>query len=106
MGIKIQRSLKFRTGIASRIFLSTFVVLTGVALSLLYVQLASQVKALGQVYIVTNTNDAGPGSLRQAITDANANSTLLNGEPHNIQFNISRGWCADYLPSDCSARYY
>lgn len=44
--------------------------------------------ALGQLYIVTNTNDSGPGYLRQAITDANANATLLNGEPHQVNFNI------------------
>lgn len=53
--------------------------------------------ALGQVYLVTNTGDNnginpapgnGTGTLRQAIVDANANTTLLNGEPHNIQFNI------------------
>lgn len=56
--------------------------------------------ALGQVYTVTNTGDnggvnpavgAGTGTLRQAIIDANANATLLNGEPHNIQFNIPGG---------------
>jgi hypothetical protein len=35
-------------------------------------------------FIVTNTNDAGAGSLRQAIIDANANPG-----PDNITFNIS-----------------
>ncbi len=57
-----------------------------------------RVSALGQVYMVTNIGDnggvdpavgAGTGTLRQAIVDANANTTLLNGEPHNIQFNIA-----------------
>ena len=33
---------------------------------------------------VTNTNDAGPGSLRQAITDAN-----LDPDPDTIQFDIA-----------------
>lgn len=50
--------------------------------------LTNNTHAIGQVYTVTTTADSGPGSLRQAITDANANPTLLNGEPHNIQFNI------------------
>jgi len=34
-------------------------------------------------FVVTNTDDSGPGSLRQAITDANANSDL-----DTIEFNI------------------
>jgi uncharacterized repeat protein (TIGR01451 family) len=37
--------------------------------------------------VVTNTNDSGPGSLRQAITDANACSG-----PCNIVFNIPAPW--------------
>src|SRR6516164_2538784 len=36
--------------------------------------------------VVTNTLDAGPGSLRQAILDANAAPT-----PQTIQFNIAAG---------------
>ncbi|MCC3531862.1 MAG: DUF4347 domain-containing protein [Microcoleus sp. PH2017_21_RUC_O_A] len=35
-------------------------------------------------FVVTNTNDAGPGSLRDAITQANATAA----PPHNINFNI------------------
>jgi hypothetical protein len=37
-------------------------------------------------FVVTNTNDDGPGSLRQAITDANANPGL-----DTISFNIGSG---------------
>lgn len=37
--------------------------------------------------VVTNTNDSGAGSLRQAITDANANPTTA-AAPHQITFNI------------------
>ena len=39
--------------------------------------------ARANVFVVTNTNDAGAGSLRQAILDANGNSGL-----DTIQFNI------------------
>ena len=39
--------------------------------------------AQATIFMVTNTDDAGPGSLRQAIMDANGNSGL-----DNIQFNI------------------
>src|SRR5215217_4176643 len=41
----------------------------------------SRVRAAG--FAVTNTNDSGAGSLRQAILDANANSG-----PDDITFNI------------------
>jgi hypothetical protein len=41
------------------------------AASVMVVMLASQAQAL--TYTVTNTNDAGAGSLRQAINDANTN---------------------------------
>lgn len=40
----------------------------------------------GNTFIVTNTNDSGPGSLRQAITDANAHPNQADGEV--IHFNI------------------
>ena len=36
-------------------------------------------------YVVTNNGDAGTGSLRQAITDANLDVTT----PHNITFDAS-----------------
>jgi hypothetical protein len=39
-------------------------------------------------FSVTNVNDAGIGSLRQAITDANAVPTVA---PHNIVFNVPSG---------------
>lgn len=39
------------------------------------------------VHVVTNTNDAGAGSLRQAIIDANADGT----SPRVIQFSIGTG---------------
>lgn len=47
------------------------------------------------IYVVTNTNDSGPGSLRRAIDDANASAGLDSihfdipgGGPHTIQSNI------------------
>ncbi len=43
--------------------------------------------AAGQVFTVTNTADSGVGSLRQAITDSNANATTEN-DPNKIVFNI------------------
>lgn len=46
--------------------------------------LMSTKSIFGATFVVTNTNDAGPGSLRQAIHDANANA-----DPSNIiNFNI------------------
>ena len=44
--------------------------------------------ALAATYTVTNTNDSGPGSLRQAILDANAAAGL-----DTIAFNVSGAGC-------------
>jgi len=44
--------------------------------------------ALGNTYTVTNTNDSGPGSLRQAILDANANPGA-----DTITFGVSGAGC-------------
>ncbi|MBX9783461.1 MAG: T9SS type A sorting domain-containing protein [Chitinophagaceae bacterium] len=52
-------------------------------------------------YTVTNTNDAGIGSLRQAIIDANANAG-----PDIIVFNIpDLGLAGQYFEGAASARY-
>ena len=53
------------------------------------------------VYTVTNTNDAGAGSFRQAITDANANAGL-----DTIRFNIpDLGLAGQYFEGALLARY-
>ena len=44
--------------------------------------------ALAATYTVTNTNDSGAGSLRQAITDANANAGT-----DTVAFNVSGAGC-------------
>jgi Right handed beta helix region len=44
------------------------------------------VRASADTFVVTNTNDSGPGSLRQAITDANAHPNGANADA--INFNI------------------
>lgn len=49
-----------------------------------------KVHAAQQSYVVTTTADSGAGSLRQAILDANANSTT-SAAPHQITFNIAGG---------------
>src|SRR4051812_36178252 len=43
------------------------------------------------VFTVVNTNDAGPGSFRQAILGANAH-TNVGGVPDVINFNIPGGF--------------
>jgi hypothetical protein len=45
-------------------------------------------RTLLSTYLVTNTGDAGTGTLRQAIIDANANATGTAASPDLIQFNI------------------
>src|SRR3989442_5833254 len=47
-------------------------------------------------FVVTNTNDSGAGSLRQAILDANANGS---GVVDTITFNISGGGVKTIIPS-------
>jgi len=49
------------------------------------------------IFTVTNTDDSGPGSLRQAILDANAASNLP-GTPDEIQFNIPGGGVQTIAP--------
>ena len=50
--------------------------------SFVFIGLYSSARAT--TFIVTNTNDSGAGSLRQAITDANGDGAT----PHTISFNI------------------
>jgi len=47
--------------------------------------IVSSIQAIASTYVVTNTNDSGTGSLRQAILDANASGP----GPHNITFHPS-----------------
>lgn len=61
--------------------------LAGICVSLSHCLLSFHSKAhAASTFIVVNTNDAGPGSLRQAILDANANTG-----PDVIDFNIGSG---------------
>jgi parallel beta-helix repeat protein len=54
-------------------------------------------------FTVTVTADSGANSLRQAITDANADTSASVGTPHRIQFSISSGvrtiTCNSQLPT-------
>src|SRR5207245_7441898 len=54
-----------------------------IALTAVMLVLALSTGALANTFTVTNTNDTGTGSLRQAITDANNQSGL-----DTIDFNI------------------
>jgi len=48
--------------------------------------LLSIARVSADTFVVTNTNDSGPGSLRQAIVDANAHPNAANGD--TIRFTI------------------
>ena len=51
------------------------------------------------VFIVTNTNDIGPGSLRQAILDSNASPPPPPGTANLIEFNISGSGVQTIMPA-------
>jgi hypothetical protein len=55
----------------------------------LAVVLFSVASVSADTFVVTNTNDSGPGSLRQAITDANTHANGADGD--TIRFNIPGG---------------
>ena len=67
----------------SKIFIAIVIVL---AFTTMWFSNQTQVLAAPADFTVTNTNDSGAGSLRQAITDANANGNASDVD--NIQFNI------------------
>lgn len=56
-------------------------------ISILALYRPQSVSALPQIFTVTNTNDSGAGSLRQAVTDANSNGNP--GDQDTIEFDIS-----------------
>lgn len=56
------------------------------SLILLFLVLTNSVSAAPQTFVVTNTNDSGVGSLRQAINDSNANYNPSDTD--TINFNI------------------
>jgi hypothetical protein len=62
--------------------------------ALLIVSVALGGIAQAAIYTVTNTSDSGPGSLRQAILDANANAGL-----DQIHFNIVAGGVQTIQPA-------
>ena len=51
------------------------------------------------VFMVTNTNDLGPGSLRQAILDSNANPPPPPGTTNLITFNIPGSGVHTIMPA-------
>ena len=57
------------------------------SLSILVVSLSGNIYAIPGVVTVTSTNDSGPGSLRQAISDVNNDATM----PHIITFSLGSG---------------
>ena len=70
------------------VMLSLRVWVSSVLLSL-FALLSALPLATAATFTVSNTNDAGPGSLRQAVIDANADGTV-----DSIEFAIPEGLCA------------
>ncbi len=56
-----------------------------------------------QTFIVTNTNDSGTGSLRQAILDSNNTSNVLPSAPNQILFDITTPGSGPYTISPTTA---
>src|SRR5436190_7636784 len=73
-----------------RLFLRRFPILGGLQLfALLCAAVIGTASANAATLIVTNTNDSGPGSLRQALADAQNSDTIqfdpaLNGHPISL----------------------
>ncbi len=55
--------------------------------------------AHGDTYLVTNTTDGGPGSLRQAIMDANGHANINPQTPDNISFAIPVAGLQSIIPA-------
>jgi hypothetical protein len=55
--------------------------------------------AQADTYVVTNTTDTGPGSLRQAIMDANAHVNINPQAPDNISFAIPGAGLQSIVPA-------
>ena len=66
-----------------------------IIVSLLYVMTVFFISAQADEYVVTNTNDSGNGSLRQAITDANnhagADNIIFNIPTSDANYDATRG---------------
>ena len=72
---------------AKRVRIWALFIISGFMLAALAIWRAPRaVQAAGTTFTVTNTNDSGAGSLRQAILDANANAGA-----DTIAFNIGSG---------------
>ena len=65
----------------------------GIGLWLILTTVLAAANANAAIFTVTNTNDSGAGSLRQAITDANA-----AGANDTIAFNIAGGGVKKIAP--------
>ena len=66
-------------------FLNPFVNMKSLYSVIVLLFLSVQIQAT--TFIVSNLNDAGPGSLRQAINNANADLTASSASPHIIDVN-------------------
>lgn len=79
--------------------ISRFIIAVTIAAFIAVVSILQQagVHAAPQTFTVTNTNDSGAGSLRQAIYDANSNANPADVDV--IEFNIAGGGVQTITPS-------